>query len=78
MMLNKYNLTTKKNKNCFIKNLHLNRAASPLSAIFKNNDDKSSPEASWDSKVSTVCALRNLAGSSRSSGYFSPTVFRIL
>ncbi len=33
----------------------------------------SSPVASWDSKVSTECALQNLGISSRSSGNFSPT-----
>jgi len=39
---------------------------------------KSSPGASWDSKVSIECTLQNLNGSSRSSGDFSLTVFYIL
>jgi len=39
---------------------------------------KSSPVASWNRKVSIECTLQNLAGSSRSSGVFSPTVFRTL
>ncbi len=38
----------------------------------------SSPVASWDSKVSTKCALQNLTRSIKSSGYFLSTVFHIL
>ena len=39
---------------------------------------KSSPVALWDSKVSIVCTLQNLVGSSRSSGYFLPTLLWVL
>uniref|UniRef100_A0A671NMC1 Ubiquitin-associated and SH3 domain-containing protein B-like n=1 Tax=Sinocyclocheilus anshuiensis TaxID=1608454 RepID=A0A671NMC1_9TELE len=37
---------------------------------------KSSPVASWDSKVSTGCTLQNLARTTWSSRNFSPTVLR--
>jgi len=38
---------------------------------------KSSPMASWDSKMSIECALQNLTGSSRSFGDFSPIFFHL-
>ncbi len=36
------------------------------------------PGALWDSKVSVLCTLQSLAGSSKSSGYFIPTLLLIL
>ncbi len=45
----------------------------PLTAIHK-----SSPVATWDSKVSIRCALKYLTGSSKSSGYILSTVLWIL